>query len=87
MASAWESAIKISLGKLRFEIPFAFGLQVSGFENLPITFEHAERVANLPHHHRDPFDRMLVAQAQIEGLVLMTGDSWCVAYDVPLLTV
>jgi PIN domain nuclease of toxin-antitoxin system len=87
MASAWETAIKISLGKLRLEIPFAFGLQVSGFESLPITYEHAERVAALPHHHRDPFDRMLVAQAQIEGLTLVTGDSRCSAYDVQLLNV
>ena len=82
MASAWETAIKISLGKLRFEIPFDFGIQISGFKGLPITFEHAKRVAVLPHHHRDPFDRMLIAQAQIEGLAIATHDDRFEPYDV-----
>lgn len=87
IASAWETAIKISLGKLRFEIPFAFGIQVSGFKDLPVTLEHAERVATLPHHHRDPFDRMLIAQAQIEGLSIATRDDRLEPYGVDLVWV
>jgi PIN domain nuclease of toxin-antitoxin system len=87
MASAWETAIKISLGKLRFDIPFAFGIQASGFEDLPITLEHAERVAVLPHHHRDPFDRMLIAQAQVEGLSIATRDDRLEPYGVDLVWV
>ena len=67
IAAAWEAVIKISLGKLRFEIPFAFEVQASGFKDLRIILDHAERVTTLPHHHYDPFDRMLIAQAQIEG--------------------
>lgn len=85
MASAWETAIKIGLGKLRFDVPFEFGIQISGFATLGIRHEHAERVASLPHHHRDPFDRMLIAQAQIEGLSIMTNDRRFDAYDVPVI--
>ena len=54
LASAWETATKVGLGKLRFEIPFAFGVQISGFQPLPITFEHAERLATLPPHTATP---------------------------------
>jgi len=85
LASAWESAIKVSLGKLRFEMPFAFGVQISGFLSLGITHEHMERIATLPHHHRDPFDRMLIAQAQIEGLSIVTHDDRFEVYDVAVV--
>jgi PIN domain nuclease of toxin-antitoxin system len=85
LASAWETAIKIGMGKLRLEMPFTFGMQVGGFQPLAVTFEHAERLATLPSHHRDPFDRMLIAQAQIEGLVIVTNDSRFEAYDVPVI--
>jgi len=84
LASAWETAIKVSLGKLRFEIPFAFGVQISGFQPLPISFEHAERLATLPPHHGDPFDRMLIAQAQIEGLSIVTHDDRFEPYAVEM---
>ena len=84
LASAWETAIKVSLGKLRFDIPFAFGVQISGFQPLPITFEHAERLMTLPPHHGDPFDRMLIAHAQIEGLSIVTHDDRFETYDVEL---
>jgi PIN domain nuclease of toxin-antitoxin system len=87
IASAWETAIKIGLGKLRFDIPFMFGIEISGFRSLPITFEHAERLSVLPHHHRDPFDRMLIAQAQIEGLSIMTNDSRFEPYEITLAPV
>ncbi len=84
-ASVWEAAIKTSLGKLRAPEPFAEAVLTAGFEALPVTFEHAQRVRDLPHHHRDPFDRMLVAQAQLESLTIVTRDPIFEAYGVPLL--
>ena len=71
-ASAWEVAIKIGLGRLRPVRTVEQAAEESGFLELPITFRHAERVAGLPAHHRDPFDRLLIAQAQVEGLTLVT---------------
>jgi PIN domain nuclease of toxin-antitoxin system len=73
-ASAWEVAIKIGLGRLRPTRTFREAVDESGFLELPITFRHAERVAGLPAHHRDPFDRLLIAQADVEGLALVTRD-------------
>jgi len=85
VASAWEAAIKHSLGRLELPDTMEAGVLASGFEKLLITFSHAERAAALPSHHRDPFDRMLVAQAQAEGLTLVTGDRLLEAYDVEIL--
>ena len=85
VASAWEAAIKRSLGRLELPDTMEAGVLASGFEKLLITFSHAERAAALPSHHRDPFDRMLVAQAQAEGLTLVTGDRLLEAYDVEIL--
>ena len=73
-ASAWEVAIKIGLGRLRPARTVEQAAAESGFLELPITFRDAERVAGLPAHHRDPFDRLLVAQAELEGLTLVTRD-------------
>ena len=73
-ASAWEAAIKLALGRLRLQDPFASLVEGSGFQELPITFSHAEQLLALPRHHADPFDRMLVAQAQVESLTLVTHD-------------
>lgn len=73
-ASAWEVAIKIALGRLRPARTVEQAAEESGFLELPITFRHAERVAGLPAHHRDPFDRLLIAQAEIEALTLVTRD-------------
>jgi PIN domain nuclease of toxin-antitoxin system len=84
-ASAWEAAIKARLGRLRLPEPFAKGVTDSGFSELSVRFAHAERAADLPRHHAVPFDRMLVAQAQIEGLTLVTHDSSIWRYDVPVL--
>lgn len=81
--SIWEIAIKESLGKLRVEGGSLFEqLSVSRFESLPITHLHADRAGRLPLHHRDPFDRMLVAQAQIEQLSVVTRDPAFGSYDV-----
>jgi PIN domain nuclease of toxin-antitoxin system len=84
-ASAWEAAIKVSLGRLELPDTVESGVLASGFEKLLVTFSHAERVTSLPHHHRDPFDRMLVAQAQAEGLTLVTHDRLLEPYDVEIL--
>jgi PIN domain nuclease of toxin-antitoxin system len=84
-ASAWEAAIKIGLGRLSLPEPFEAGVAASGFEPLPITFEHATRAAELPPHHRDPFDRMLIAQAQVERLILVTRDRQLERYSLPIL--
>ncbi len=84
-ASAWEIAIKRGLGKLRFEADLGAVLDAVGFDALSIGFEHARVAGELPGVHRDPFDRMLVAQAQIEALTLVTRDVVFARYDVPTL--
>lgn len=84
-ASAWEASIKIALGKLRLPESFEAGVADSDFERLPIFFSHAEGVARLPHHHRDPFDRLLIAQALAEGLSLVTHDRRFEPYGVEIL--
>jgi PIN domain nuclease of toxin-antitoxin system len=85
-ASSWEIAIKFALGKLALpESPETYvpdRMRSSGVTALAVEHTHALRVAQLEHHHRDPFDRLLVAQAQIEGLVLMTADPVFDRYDV-----
>ena len=86
LVSCWEMAIKTSLGKLtlaggveRF-IPEQMAL--NGFHELPIEFRHVSRVARLAFHHRDPFDRLLVAQAVEEGLPIVSADHVFAAYGV-----
>ena len=88
VASIWEMAIKQVAGKLRIDGGLE-GLrnavrQMSGTE-LAIRAEHALAAAALPEHHRDPFDRMLVAQAQVDGLVLLTADKLVMAYGGDLI--
>lgn len=73
-ASIWEIGIKKALGKLRAPERLDRIAEESGFVGLPITLAHAEAAAALPPHHRDPFDRMLVAQAQIENVTIVTQD-------------
>lgn len=84
-ASAWEVAIKAALGRLALPAPFHEGVAGSGFDELPITIAHAEAAGRLPAHHADPFDRMLVAQAQLERLVLVTHDRAFAPYGVDAL--
>ena len=84
-ASIWEIAIKRALGKLRIEGSMIDEVSSGGFEPLSISFGHAERAGALPAHHRDPFDRMLIAQAQSEGLTLVTRDTAFDAYEVEVL--
>jgi PIN domain nuclease of toxin-antitoxin system len=73
-ASAWEISIKAAAGKLRLTASFADGVAQSGFVPLPISLVHAAVAGELPPHHRDPFDRMLVAQARAERLTLVSRD-------------
>jgi PIN domain nuclease of toxin-antitoxin system len=73
-ASVWEMAIKQSLGRLELPEPPSAAVARLGIGRLPVAFEHAEATAELPPLHRDPFDRLLVAQARIEGLTLVTRD-------------
>jgi PIN domain nuclease of toxin-antitoxin system len=84
-ASAWEAAIKISLGRLSIPGTMESGVEESGFEKLPILFSHAEAAGALPAHHQDPFDRMLIAQALVEKLTLVSRDRRMAQYDVPII--
>jgi PIN domain nuclease of toxin-antitoxin system len=81
----WELGIKRSLGKITYPDGLSETLRSEGFVELPISAAHAERAADLPPHHGDPFDRMLVAQAQLESLVLVSADRSMRPYDVVLL--
>jgi PIN domain nuclease of toxin-antitoxin system len=83
--SVWEIAIKRSLGKLRIEPEWGRALTRLDFDPLPITSTHAQRVEHLPWHHRDPFDRLLVAQAAVEGHALVSADPRLGDYDVDVL--
>lgn len=82
-ASAWEVAIKAGLGKIAVRGSFAEAVADYGFRELPVGFAHAELVRTLPLIHRDPFDRILVAQAIVEGLTIVTRDVLVTAYAVP----
>jgi PIN domain nuclease of toxin-antitoxin system len=88
-ASTWEIVIKVRLGRLR--LPFEIGaflrarVALTPATRLPVTHEHALQLADLPLHHRDPFDRILISQAQVEGLAIMTADRAFEAYSVPLV--
>ena len=81
----WEVAIKRSLGKLRAPSGFAKTLTDAGAAPMAITLEHAAAVEQLPHHHRDPFDRLLIAQAAIEGAAIVSADEDLHSYDVPVV--
>ena len=81
----WEIGIKRALGKLKVPRHFRSTLEEQPFELLDITVEHAHAVGDLPPHHRDPFDRMLVAQATVEGLKIVTRDLRFEKYKVPLI--
>lgn len=88
-ASSWEIAIKYTLGKLPLPAPperyVPERIRLSGVTPLAIEHSHALAVATLPELHRDPFDRLLIAQAVAERMTLVTADSAMTAYDVPLL--
>ncbi len=82
IASVWEVAIKRGLGKLEAPDDLPGVLEGEDFTLLPITSPHAWAVRELPHHHRDPFDRMLIAQSRHEAIPLVSGDPHFGAYEV-----
>ena len=84
-ASAWEVTIKTALGKLKATRAVSMVLAQNDFIELPITVEHTEAVGRLPTHHADPFDRLIIATAIVEGLAVMTTDSKFSAYDVKVV--
>ncbi|MBO3739631.1 type II toxin-antitoxin system VapC family toxin [Actinoplanes flavus] len=84
-ATIWEVAIKQSLGKLEKPADLPERIRDSGFRHLNITAEHGIVAGRLPLIHRDPFDRMLIAQAKVEHLTLVTRDAHIHKYDVPVL--
>ncbi|MEU1587481.1 type II toxin-antitoxin system VapC family toxin [Micromonospora sp. NPDC005710] len=83
----WEITIKQSTGKLTGPPDLAERVRDMGFRELPVTYAHAIAARRLPSHHRDPFDRMLVAQAITEGLTLASRDASIALYDVDVLKV
>lgn len=84
-ATIWEITIKQALGKITSPADLPERVRDSGFRELPISYPHAVAAGRLPMIHRDPFDRMLVAQARCEGLTLVTRDPHCQQYDVTTL--
>ncbi len=86
-ASLWEVSIKCGLGRNDFRVEprlLRRGLLDNGYAELPISSQHAVGIASLPPLHKDPFDRLLVAQATLEGLLLLTSDSAVAAYPGPI---
>jgi PIN domain nuclease of toxin-antitoxin system len=83
----WEIWLKVSLGKLRLPPGFEAQLAAEGFENLPVTAAHARHTERLPWLHRDPFDRMLVAQAAVSGLILLSAGKALAPYGPTVHTV
>jgi PIN domain nuclease of toxin-antitoxin system len=85
VASIWEAEIKAATGKLRLDADLEAEPTEHGFTSLHISARHAMAAARLPQHHRDPFDRMLIAQAQLEGLTIVTRDPVFARYPVAVL--
>jgi len=81
-ASTWEISIKKTIGKLSSPDDMDAIVEDEGFDKLPITLFHGEQAGLLPEHHKDPFDRMLIAQAQAEGLVIITNDKKIARYNI-----
>ena len=88
VASVWEMQIKLQLGKLKLSLPLAELIesqrQTNNIEMLPVTLAHVLALQNLPSHHKDPFDRLLIAQANVEEAVLLSSDPMFAKYPVKL---
>lgn len=83
--TGWEISVKRAKGRIRAPYNLAALVSERGFTHLPLTFHHAEQAGSLPMHHRDPFDRFLIAQAQAEGLILVTRDARIPQYGIQTL--
>lgn len=84
-ASVWEMSIKRQLGKLECPADLDSVIESLGFSKLPISIFHSDQAGQLPIHHKDPFDRMLIAQAQAEGLQIITKDEHFPFYGISLI--
>jgi PIN domain nuclease of toxin-antitoxin system len=88
VASVWEIQIKLQLGRLKLTMPLAGVIrsqqQTNNIQVLPVTLRHVLALESLPTHHKDPFDRLLIAQANIEGATLVSGDPMFAKYPVKL---
>lgn len=84
-ASGWEVATKLSQRHLRVSEPLRVTVSADSFTELPFTLRHAGELQRLPFHHRDPFDRILVAQARVEGATIVTHDRDLEPYGVPMI--
>jgi len=85
VVSLWEIAIKTSIGKLVMPTDFDTAIELTAATPLPLALAHIKQSQRLPFHHRDPFDRMIIAQAMEEGLTVVTRDRHFPAYGVPIL--
>ena len=83
--SSWEIAVKRSIGKLRLDDPVEDLVAQNGFLSLPVTVRHGDLLRELPLHHPDPFDRLLIVQALEEGLTILTSDRAFEPYRVPVV--
>jgi len=84
-ASGWEVSIKKALGRLRLDEPFRVLVAADDFTELPLTLAHADAIAELPPHHADPFDRVLIAQARIEGATIVSHDRALEPYGAAMI--
>jgi PIN domain nuclease of toxin-antitoxin system len=89
LVSAWEISIKVSIGKLYLTIPvrefLSRQIELNGLIVLPITLEHVTKVSELPFHHKDPFDRLLIAQSMIEDIPILSSDSVFEQYGIRMI--
>jgi PIN domain nuclease of toxin-antitoxin system len=85
--TAWELGIKQSLGELTLRQSVSEMVRTHHMMELPVSIQHGEAVQHLPLYHHDPFDRMLIAQARVEGMILVTSDRHLIHYSVPILLV
>ena len=83
--TGWEISVKRAKGRMIAPDNLSAMIGEKGFIHLPLTFHHAEQAGNLPMHHRDPIDRLLVAQAQAEGLILVTRDAFIPLYGIRIM--
>jgi PIN domain nuclease of toxin-antitoxin system len=88
-ATGWEIAIKVQIGRLKLpEEPIRFiieQMRINAIQSLPIQMNHALHISTLPQHHRDPFDRLLIAQAQLEGLPVLSSDHQLANYQIEVI--
>jgi PIN domain nuclease of toxin-antitoxin system len=83
--SGWEAALKAAKGQLRLREPFGITAMCDDFSQLPVTLRHSEEFERVPRHHKDPFDRLLIAQARVEGATIVTHDRAFEGYGTPII--